>query len=433
MVATVASGMIDEPMGDVSAPERLIIAVQELSLARSLDAIMAIVRRAAREVSGADGATFVLRDGDRCFYADEDAIEPLWKGKRFPMATCISGWCMLNREAAVIEDIYADPRIPADAYRPTFVKSLAMVPIRSAAPIGAIGTYWAAQHLAASGQVRLLQALADSTSVAVENVGLWAQLEAQADDARREEARQREVARENERLYQREQEVVRARDDFIAVVAHELRTPLTAVQLHLEALAGDAGASPPSGDGRVQLRAGRALGANQRLAALVERIIDVSAADAGKLVLEREPCDLRELTWDVVLRLAEDAARAGATLTVTGDEPVVGRWDRARLDQVVDSLVANAIKYGAGRPISLHVELAGPVARLRVADQGIGISGADALKIFERFGRVGPVEHYGGLGLGLYLARRLVEAHGGAIQVESAPGAGATFTVELPA
>ena len=100
----------------------------------------------ARELCGADGATFVLRDDDRCFYADEDAIAPLWKGKRFPMEACISGWVMIHREAVAIGDIYADARIPADAYRPTFVKSLAMVPIRTKAPIGAIGNYWASHH-----------------------------------------------------------------------------------------------------------------------------------------------------------------------------------------------------------------------------------------------------------------------------------------------
>src|SRR5512143_859954 len=115
----------------------LISVIQELSLSRDLDAIMQIVRRAARQLTGADGATFVLREGPHCFYADEDAIEPLWKGRRFPLEACISGWAMLNRSEAIIEDIYVDPRIPVEAYRPTFVKSLAMVPIRSAAPIGA--------------------------------------------------------------------------------------------------------------------------------------------------------------------------------------------------------------------------------------------------------------------------------------------------------
>src|SRR5262245_58634352 len=97
--------------------ERLVVAVQELSLARSLDEIMSVVRRVARELTGADGATFVLKDGDHCFYADEDAIGPLWKGSRFPLHSCISGWAMQNRRSAVIEDIYADHRIPHEAYR----------------------------------------------------------------------------------------------------------------------------------------------------------------------------------------------------------------------------------------------------------------------------------------------------------------------------
>lgn len=114
----------------VAAMEDLIGVVQQLSLARDVAAVTDIVRSAARSLTGADGATFVLRDGDQCFYAEEDAIAPLWKGQRFPMSACISGWVMLNGQPAVIDDIYADPRIPADAYRPTFVKSLAMVPVR---------------------------------------------------------------------------------------------------------------------------------------------------------------------------------------------------------------------------------------------------------------------------------------------------------------
>jgi len=157
--------------------ERLIGAVQELSLARELPAIQRIVRSTARELTGADGATFVLRDNGYCYYADEDAISPLWKGRRFPMETCISGWAMLNRKPAVIADIYQDARIPHDAYRPTFVKSLAMVPIRTLDPVGAIGNYWAATRQPSEPEVRLLQALADSTAVAMENVQVYQELE----------------------------------------------------------------------------------------------------------------------------------------------------------------------------------------------------------------------------------------------------------------
>ena len=159
------------------AMEHLVGFVQQLSLARDLNSVMDIVKHAARELTGADGATFVLRDGDLCHYADEDAISPLWKGQRFPMRLCISGWAMLNRQPAVIEDIYADPRIPADAYRPTFVNSLVMVPIRTIDPIGAIGNYWARPCQPTAAQVKILQALADTTAVALENVRLYGELE----------------------------------------------------------------------------------------------------------------------------------------------------------------------------------------------------------------------------------------------------------------
>jgi HD-GYP domain-containing protein (c-di-GMP phosphodiesterase class II) len=162
----------------VDSTRELIATVQRLALARSLPDVQAIVRTAARRLTGADGATFVLRDEGRCYYADEDAISPLWKGQRFPMSSCISGWAMLNRRPAAIEDIYADDRIPHAAYRPTFVKSLAMVPIRTLDPIGAIGNYWAQPHQPSDEEIEVLQALADSTAVAMENVRALTELSA---------------------------------------------------------------------------------------------------------------------------------------------------------------------------------------------------------------------------------------------------------------
>jgi response regulator RpfG family c-di-GMP phosphodiesterase len=166
------------PLSGLEQARELVGAIQRLSLVRSIAEIQVIVRTAARRLTGADGATFVLRDGPNCFYADEDAISPLWKGQRFPLRACISGWAMLNRRPAVIEDIYADDRIPHDAYRATFVKSLAMVPIRTLDPVGAVGNYWATRHRPTVQEVELLQALADSTAVAIENVRVYQELEA---------------------------------------------------------------------------------------------------------------------------------------------------------------------------------------------------------------------------------------------------------------
>lgn len=148
----------------------LIHAIQDLSLAKSLEQIQDVVKKTARKISGADGATFVIKENDQCFYVDEDAISPLWKGKRFPLDDCISGWVMLNRQSAVIEDIYKDIRIPSDIYKPTFVKSLAMVPVRKKQPIAAIGIYWAKKYKATPEEIEIIQSLADSTAIALENV-----------------------------------------------------------------------------------------------------------------------------------------------------------------------------------------------------------------------------------------------------------------------
>ncbi|MEQ8486079.1 MAG: GAF domain-containing protein [Pseudomonadales bacterium] len=145
----------------------LIRAERALADAPSASEVQIILCRFARRLTGADGATFVVRDGDLCRYLAEDAIEPLWAGQSFPMAHCISGWSMLRRSPAFIADVFADPRVPQEAYRPTFVKSLAMVPIRQTNPIGAMGTYWAPGNAAGPDSLEPLQALADLASVAL--------------------------------------------------------------------------------------------------------------------------------------------------------------------------------------------------------------------------------------------------------------------------
>src|ERR1700760_2595383 len=154
----------------------LVEIIEQLAGARTVEDVAAIVRGAARRISGADGVTFVLRVGDRCWYLDEEAIGPLWKGQRFPLTACISGWAMLNRQTAVIPDIYADPRIPHDAYRPTFVKSLVMTPVRPNDSLAAIGAYWAQHRVPTEEEVLRLQVMARATAVALENAMLYASL-----------------------------------------------------------------------------------------------------------------------------------------------------------------------------------------------------------------------------------------------------------------
>jgi diguanylate cyclase (GGDEF)-like protein len=166
----------DNPTNTIAAErvsvDALIDVVQELSTARQLGDIQRIVRDAARALTGADGATIALRDGERCHYVDESAIAPLWKGQRFPLDECMSGWVIGHGEPAVVEDVYADERVSQEHYRATFVASLAVVPVRSGDPVGAIGAYWGERHLPSEREVALLKSLADATAAALENVSV---------------------------------------------------------------------------------------------------------------------------------------------------------------------------------------------------------------------------------------------------------------------
>ena len=160
----------------------LLQTIGELASAQTLEEIAGAVRQRARALVNADGVTFVIRENMSCFYLDEDAISPLWKGKRFPLDSCISGWVILNGQIAVIPDIYADARIPHDAYRPTFVKSLAMVPVPQDKPVAAIGAYWSQPHEATWGEQYTLQAIANAAGVALQNKRLYEELSRTAED-----------------------------------------------------------------------------------------------------------------------------------------------------------------------------------------------------------------------------------------------------------
>ncbi len=138
--------------------------------AKLQDDVIAIVRASARAALGADGVTFVMRDGEQCHYIAEDAIGPLWKGKKFPMETCISGWAMLNNQTAAISDIFMDKRIPHDAYRPTFVKSLIMAPVRADATVAALGAYWKDRRVFTPEDIQAIEMMAEFAGKALRRV-----------------------------------------------------------------------------------------------------------------------------------------------------------------------------------------------------------------------------------------------------------------------
>ncbi|HEY8080325.1 MAG TPA: ATP-binding protein, partial [Labilithrix sp.] len=229
----------------------------------------------------------------------------------------------------------------------------------------------------------------------------------------------------------RTQEALRERDEFISIAAHELRTPLTALHLKLES-ARHGLASEPVDVGKIATRIDGAIRQAMRLGGLVERLLDVSRIVSGRMELRRELVDLAALVRRVTDDVREQALRAGCDLLVAVPTSLVAFCDPARVEQVVSNLLSNAIKYGAGKPIDVALTRVADGACVTVLDRGIGIDPADAERIFARFERAAPARHYGGLGLGLYISRRILEAHGGTIRVDSAPGRGSTFSAELP-
>lgn len=221
-------------------------------------------------------------------------------------------------------------------------------------------------------------------------------------------------------------QAVRMRDEFLSVASHELRTPLASLMLSLEIIRRASRSDP-----RLERAVASAWQGGERLQRLFEELLDVSRIDAERMTLDCADVDLDALVRRVVARFRPDIERARCEVVVYG-RALHGRWDRSRLDQVLANLLANALKFGPGHPVEITIEQEGDRALLSVRDHGIGIEPAQQRTIFDRFQRAVSERHYGGLGLGLYICRRIVEAHGGTIRADSQPGAGATFTVELP-
>ncbi|WP_438001119.1 PAS domain-containing sensor histidine kinase [Sorangium sp. So ce185] len=242
------------------------------------------------------------------------------------------------------------------------------------------------------------------------------------------EAERALLLEEEQRARAAAEAAVRMRDDFVSIASHELYTPIAGLKLAVQGLMREATALPAG----AQRLAGMAERQCRRLVRLIEDLLDVARIQAGKLELKLEDVDLRALSREVVEDFEVELKQSGSTVTWRADAPVVGSWDRARLEQVVTNLVLNAIKYGRGKPIEISVAADGEMAKLVVADRGIGIAASCVPYIFERFERGVSAQHYGGLGLGLYISRRIVDAHGGSIRVESELGAGAAFIVDLP-
>jgi signal transduction histidine kinase len=239
------------------------------------------------------------------------------------------------------------------------------------------------------------------------------------------------IAIDNAELYRESQEALRVREEFIQLASHELNTPVTSLLLNLEAAVARLRRGAVRPEDMVKTAAMAAQQA-RNVAQLVGDLMDFTQLEHDWLALHTRPVELTALTRSVVERARAKLEWASCAVSLEVGPPITGSWDPLRIEKVLQKLLSNAVKFGAGKPIEVKVELVGEVARVSIADHGIGIDPSTQERIFSRFGRGVSAKNYGGLGLGLYVSRRLVEAHGGSIRVESEPGSGAKFIVDLP-
>jgi signal transduction histidine kinase/HAMP domain-containing protein len=235
-------------------------------------------------------------------------------------------------------------------------------------------------------------------------------------------------------LFEKAQVAIRARDEFLSIASHELRTPMTPLKLQLQIFIRHIKKGT-----LLQLTQERLLEMAEtserqigRLANLVEDLLDVSRISAGKLRLSREPFNFAEMVEEIVARYGHQLSTAGCKVDMKVDKTIVANMDRLRIEQVVVNLVTNAAKYASGKPIHIDLSQFGSTVRLAVKDEGPGIAYQDQDRIFDRFERVRSRDHVEGLGLGLYISKQIVEAHGGKIRVISKEGDGSMFIVDLP-
>jgi len=235
---------------------------------------------------------------------------------------------------------------------------------------------------------------------------------------------------ERERLLGELREAVEARDTLLSMVAHELRTPLSSLELQLQLLRRAELPAPMSVE-TTEEQFGVIARQVARLRTLIANLLDVALITSNQLTLDRQHVDLGGVVTEVLAQSRLLMTHAKSEMSVAAQR-VVGVWDRVRLESVVANLISNALKFGEGQPIEVAVSGDGQRARLAVTDHGIGLSPKQQDRIFGKFERAVSEWQYGGLGLGLWVARQIVEAHGGTISVASELRKGSTFAVELP-
>ncbi len=391
--------------------ELLVEAIQQLSVSASMDKIMTTVRTYARKLVNADGSTFILREGDMCYYADEDSVSHLWKGQRFPLQDCISGWAMINKQPVIIEDIYADERVPVEAYKSTYVKSLAIAPIRLNDPLGAIGIYWSKNYKLSDVEVKLMNSLADAAAIAVENVQLIEGLEIKIEE------RTSQLLAANEEL-----------EAFSYSVSHDLRAPLRHINGYVDML-NSRYYEILDEKGRHYLET--ISGASRKMGTLIDDLLQFSRT--GRKELSRSRLDFNMLIKEVLKELEPVMEGRNIEWDIQDLPMVLGDYTLLKL--VWSNLIDNAIKYTRNQEI----------ARIRIGykneaknfifciiDNGVGFDMKYAHKLYGVFQRIHSQTEFEGTGIGLANVQRIIHKHSGLVWAEAEKDKGASFFFSLP-
>ncbi|MET0336825.1 MAG: ATP-binding protein, partial [Caulobacter sp.] len=393
----------------VEALAILIDAVEQLAGATTPADVGRVVRTAARQLTGADGITVVMREGSKVRYIDEDAIAPLWKGQAFPIENCISGWAMLNRQSVSISDIRQDPRVPIPLYEPTFVRSLIMAPVRPEDPIAAIGAYWAQPGAPTPKAVAVLEMIARAARVALENVRLQASL--------------------NDALTLAHA-ASRAKSEFLANMSHEIRTPLNGMVGAVEGLALTGMSSEQTA--LLDLLKDSSADLEQALG----DILDFAGMEEGTTALDRAPLRLGDLVRETAdlfeRRFVEKSLAFHVRVAEAAETWATG--DRVRLRQVISHLLANAAKFTDAGEVSIEATRAADGFHIVVSDTGRGFDMTHSERLFDHFEQLdaSSTRTVGGAGLGLAIGRRLATMMGGRLEAKSRLGEGSTFTLVVP-
>ncbi len=242
------------------------------------------------------------------------------------------------------------------------------------------------------------------------------------------------VAVDNARLYHEAREAIRSRDEFLSIASHELKTPLTSILLQLQIVLKGVQKTSKESKSNQQLLSllQNTEQQSKKLSKLINDLLNISVISTGRLQLDREKVDFSSVIDETLQRFHEQLKRAKYKVKVTMQQDIIGYWDRTRIEQVISNLIANAIKYGQGKPIKLELKRLNSHAQFTIQDHGIGIEPNFQNQIFERFARGVSARDYRGLGVGLYISRQIIEAHGGSIRLKSKPQEGSKFIIELP-